>query len=112
MITVAATVRNEAGIHCRPSAAIIKEASGYPGQITVRTRGGMCDLKSIMGLLGLELGRGQKLKITVEGPREKSFAAKLKKLFETRFDFPPREPGKTASDLIAAARRGASKSRA
>jgi phosphocarrier protein len=100
MIGVTAIVRNEAGIHCRPSALIVKEAAPYTGQITIATASGSCDAKSIMGLLAMGLGPGERVSITVEGPDEAAQAERLRMLFETHFDFPPRPPGQTTPDLI------------
>ena len=100
MTTVKATIRNEAGIHCRPSAAIVKMAGPYPGEITVVSESGRCDLKSIMGLLSLGLGPGEKISLKVKGPGEKEFASRLKTLFETHFDFPPRLPGQSTESLL------------
>jgi phosphocarrier protein len=101
MTKVTARIRNEAGIHCRPSAAIVKEAMLYAGTILVSSSSGTCDVKSIMGLLALGLGPDEEITIEVSGAAEKEFAAKLKRLFETHFDFPPRAPGQDTTTLIA-----------
>lgn len=103
MIEREATIRNEAGIHCRPSAAIVKEAMTYSGTITVTHSSGSCDLKSIMGLLGLGLGPGETVVISVTGPGEKDYADKMQKMFETHFDFPPRIDDQTTQSLISEA---------
>lgn len=102
MITVKATIRNEAGIHCRPSAAIVKAVAACPGQVTVTSSSGSCDLKSIMGLLALGLAPNEKIEISVSGEDERNWARKLKTLFEKRFDYPPRAPGQTTATLLAA----------
>ncbi len=100
MIETQATVQNQAGIHCRPSAAIVKEAMKYPGTITITHSSGSCDLKSIMGLLALGLGPGETIAIAVDGPDEKKYAEKLRTLFETHFDFPPRDENQSTQTLI------------
>ena len=86
-----AIVRNEAGIHCRPSAVIIKAMAGYPGHIRIKTSAGEVDCRSIMGLLSLAMSRGTRITLFVEGPDEDTLCARLVELFETDFDFPPRE---------------------
>jgi phosphotransferase system HPr (HPr) family protein len=82
-----AIVRNDAGIHCRPSAVIIKAASQYAGEITVFTGAGDVDLHSMLALVALGLDVGSEVRIRVTGPDEEAFCALLAELFETRFDF-------------------------
>lgn len=91
MIERTAQIRNNAGIHCRPSAVIIKAVQPYPGMAKVSTENGEATLHSIMGLLSLCLEKGTRVRITVDGPEEQSFAEELVKLFETEYDFPPRD---------------------
>lgn len=91
MKELTATVRNAHGIHCRPSALIIKEASTYAGDITVSTDSGHCDLKSVYGLLSLGLLPESTVTIQVAGPDEDAYCQKLRGLFEQCYDFPPRD---------------------
>lgn len=88
MTEASATVRNEQGIHCRPSAQIIKETEGYEGVVKVSNESGDCDLRSVMDLLMLALGKGSVVRIEVDGPGEVEFCRKLVDLFEYHFDFP------------------------
>ncbi len=89
MIEKSATIRNEQGIHCRPSAVILKEISGYDGEILILSSEGTSDLKSVMGLMALGLHEGAEIQIQVTGPDEEAMASKLVELFQTEFDFPP-----------------------
>jgi len=93
MIEMSATVLNTNGIHCRPSAVIAKETLNYEGRITIIYESHTCDPRSVMALITLGLHEGSKIKIQVEGPDENTMCRKLVKLFETHFDFPPREDG-------------------
>lgn len=93
MVELPATVRNAMGVHCRPSAVIVKAATGYKGAITVKTESGECDLRSVMHLIALGLQQGATLTVRVTGPDEDAFCRKLVELFETHFDFPPRAEG-------------------
>jgi phosphotransferase system HPr (HPr) family protein len=70
MVEATATIRNSAGIHCRPSAAIVKAINDYPGRMEISAPGGTCDPRSIMGLLSLCLEAGTPVRITVDGPDE------------------------------------------
>jgi phosphocarrier protein len=88
MVTANAKVRNGYGIHCRPSAIIVKESQTYSGTITVDTDDGRnADAKNMLAVIGLGLTCGDELRIAVSGPDEQAVCAKLKKLFETEFDF-------------------------
>lgn len=89
MYEAKATVQNEAGIHCRPSAVLVKEGMAYPGQILVTAESGTCTLTSALECIMLGLENGTELTIQVSGPDEEAFCKKLVELFETHFDFPP-----------------------
>lgn len=89
MFEARAVVRNEAGIHCRPSAILVTEGSAYPGRILVTAASGSCDLRSALELIMLGLESGAEVTIQVAGPDEVEYCKKLVGLFETHFDFPP-----------------------
>ena len=91
MTEVKAVIRNKAGIHCRPSAILVKEGMAYPGEILVSAESGTCTLTSALELIMLGLECGTEVTIQVSGPDEEAEAQKLKELFETEFDFPPQE---------------------
>jgi phosphocarrier protein len=90
MVHGEAVIQNEMGIHCRPSAVIVKEMQGYPGTMIVRMDAMEVDCRSIMGLLSLGLGKGVRVHLTVEGPDEVAMCRRLVALFEMRYDFPPK----------------------
>ncbi len=90
MVKVQAVVQNEAGIHCRPSAVLVKEGCAYEGSILVSASSGTCNLKSALELIMLGLEKGARIEIEVSGPGEEGMASRLIELFETHFDFPPR----------------------
>jgi phosphotransferase system HPr (HPr) family protein len=87
MIIIAATIQNEHGIHCRPSAMIIRSIADYPGTIEVHCEHGSANPRSMLALMSLGLSCGTPLTIQVDGPDEQTMADRLKELFETRFDF-------------------------
>ncbi|MDR0994216.1 MAG: HPr family phosphocarrier protein [Verrucomicrobiota bacterium] len=89
MQTRQATIANPQGIHCRPSALIVKEFMSYPGKITITNENGSVDLSSVLQLLSLEMHLGNTVVVTVEGENEEQVADRLLELFQTRFDFPP-----------------------
>lgn len=89
MVEVTAVIRNTMGIHCRPSAVIVKESRAFRGEIDVVAPDGHCDPRSILDLISLGLAEGAPVTIRVCGPGEKKFAPKLAELFERHFDYPP-----------------------
>ena len=84
-----AIIANSQGIHCRPSALIVKEFQGYPGTIRISNGNGSCDVSSVMQLLSLEMHQGSKVKVEVMGENETATADRLVELLQTHFDFPP-----------------------
>jgi phosphocarrier protein len=96
MIEKTATIRNGQGIHCRPSARIVTEASRYSGKITVYAESGEADLRSLLSLVSLGLQENSSVRIRVEGDDEEAVCTKFAELFETHFDFPPlSQPGRS-----------------
>jgi phosphocarrier protein HPr len=84
-----AIIANSQGIHCRPSALIVKEFMGYPGNIRISNPNGSCDVSSVMQLLSLEMHKDSKVKVEVMGENEAATADRLVELLQTHFDFPP-----------------------
>lgn len=88
------TIRNRAGIHCRPSSVILQavgnEFSDHKFLLT-NPAGDSCELNSIMGLLALGLARGDTAELQVEGPREDEAIVKVAGLLEREYDFPPQK---------------------
>jgi phosphocarrier protein len=88
MVEVKAVIKNEAGIHCRPTAVITQAASGCQSTVTVSAPSGTCNLGSALELMMLGLEQGTQIILQAEGPDEATAAEKFKELFETNFDFP------------------------
>ena len=100
VVELPAIIRNSAGIHCRPSACIVKATAAYPGQITVVADAGECDPRSIMALIALGLDQGTTISIRVEGPDEEDQCRRIVELFETHYDFPHRHPGEDTQVIL------------
>jgi phosphotransferase system HPr (HPr) family protein len=88
MVETTAVIKNEAGIHCRPTAVITQAAAGVRSAITVTAPAGSCQIGSALELLMLGLEQGTQITLQAVGPDEAEAAAKFKDLFETEFDFP------------------------
>ena len=87
------TVKNKAGIHCRPSSVIlnaINKEFPYHSFYVETGDGQETELNSILTLSSLGLTVGSKAILKVEGPDEEKAAQRIGDLFENEFDFPPR----------------------
>ncbi len=87
------TVRNKAGIHCRPSSVIlntINKEFPYHTFVIETSDGQETELNSILTLISLGLTVGSKAILRVTGPDEEKAIARIGDLFEYEFDFPPR----------------------
>ncbi len=91
MVKTSATIKNKMGIHVRPSGVIIQAVKDFPGKIVIGKNHSESVLATAIDLLALGLLKGDMITIEVHGPGEDRICARLKKLFETEFDFPPRK---------------------
>lgn len=88
MIKKELTIRNHAGIHCRPSSAIIAKAGEFPGhEFSLTGTRGSSSLTSILDLLALGLQCGEKVTLTVSGEKEEEAAKVLAEAVEFEYDF-------------------------
>ena len=81
------SLKNELGLHMKPAAMFVQEASKFKCSIKVSKEGEGTKIngKSIMGLLMLAAEYGSKLTIKADGPDEKEAVAALAKLFQDKF---------------------------
>ncbi|MDD2403021.1 MAG: HPr family phosphocarrier protein [Victivallaceae bacterium] len=93
MIEKTAKIVNQAGIHCRPSSVILNKIQEYPGCVfTVCPKGkDPVELNSILSLIALGLHCGDEVTIKAEGENEEIGCVEIARLFNTEFDFPPRQ---------------------
>ena len=84
------TVRNKAGIHCRPSSVILNTITQeFPGcKFTIVGDGNSAELNSILALIAMGLVCGAQATLRVEGPDEEKALKRIGDLFEYEFDFP------------------------
>jgi phosphocarrier protein len=84
-----AVIQNEAGIHCRPSAHIVKSVQGYSGDMRVWNEDGESDLRSMLSLMMMALTCGTEINVAVCGPNEAAQLEAVIGLLEKVYDFPP-----------------------
>ena len=66
-------LRNASGLHARPAAVLVRAAGALQSRVRVlnlNRPGSEADGKSILGVLALGAGRGDPIRIEIEGPDE------------------------------------------
>ena len=62
----------DTGIHARPATLLVQTASKYDSDINLEYKGKKVNLKSIMGVMSLGIGKGAEITISAEGKDEQS----------------------------------------
>ena len=78
-------VTNEAGIHARPSAAIVKTAAKFTSSITLALDGLEVNGKSIMGVMMLAAPCGSTVLVRANGDDAEAAAVAMVALFGSKF---------------------------
>ena len=86
MIRRTVTIRNRAGLHTRPAAAIVKLASKFESEFFVVKDGFRINGKSIIGVMTLAAAQGSELVLEFDGPDEEAAANELAGYFEKGFE--------------------------
>lgn len=86
------TIRNKAGIHCRPSSIILNtiQQKYQLHTFVIEKDAEETELNSILSLISMGLACGEQALLTVSGPDEDKAIAEIGDLFEYEFDFPPK----------------------
>jgi len=82
------TVVNAVGLHARPAAVFVAEASRFASQIRVRNAtsdSDWVDAKSILSVLTLGVEQHHEIEITASGPDEAQAVAELEELITGDF---------------------------
>lgn len=88
MIEREVTIRNRAGLHTRPAAAIVKTAARFGSEFTICRDEMEINGKSIIGVMTLAAEQGSTLLLRFEGADEEAAAEAVVALFERGFDEP------------------------
>ncbi|MBW0000499.1 MAG: phosphoenolpyruvate--protein phosphotransferase [Verrucomicrobia bacterium] len=98
------TVEAEHGIHARPAAALADTARRFKSVVEVAGPSGRtADAKSVVALLGLEIGRGQPICIVARGADAQQAVEALSSLARTAFGRVEKRPPTTRVETVAAA---------
>ncbi len=88
MIQREVTIRNKAGLHTRPAAAIVKLAAKFKSDFYIEKDDIEINGKSIIGVMTLAAEQGSKLLLKFDGVDEEEACKAMVDLFERGFDEP------------------------
>jgi phosphocarrier protein len=86
MIEKTVKIVNQAGLHTRPAATIVKMAAKYKCDFFISKDGININGKSIIGVMTLAAEKGSKLVLTFDGEDEKQAAEEISDYFSRGFD--------------------------
>lgn len=82
MSTKTFTVTADTGIHARPATLLVQAASKYASDINLEFNNKKVNLKSIMGVMSLGIGKGAQIVISAEGSDEESALQAIETLLQ------------------------------
>jgi phosphotransferase system HPr (HPr) family protein len=86
MRSIQLPIANTSGLHARPAALFVRTAAAFRSDVRVRNLGrtvAPVDAKSILGVLGLGVGRGSIIEITAVGVDEAEAIRAMRELVES-----------------------------
>ncbi|HRI47471.1 MAG: HPr family phosphocarrier protein [Ignavibacteriaceae bacterium] len=86
MISETVKIVNNAGLHTRPAATIVKIASKYKSDFFIKKDGLKINGKSIIGVMTLAAEMGSELELTFDGPDEINLAQDIVGFIQRGFD--------------------------
>lgn len=91
MVETTLKVRHPLGLHARPAVKFVQTAASFHSKVEIINLSGSdrkADAKSILGILSINVGQNQEIKIIVDGPDEEQAIAALTELVEDNFGEP------------------------
>lgn len=86
MIERTVKIINDAGLHTRPAATIVKLAAKYKSEFFINKDGMHINGKSIIGVMTLAAEKGSELILSFDGPDEEEAANEIINYFNRGFD--------------------------
>jgi len=80
------TVQNRLGLHARPAALVVSEASKFRSEIHLSKDDVEINAKSIMGVMMLAAEKGSRILVTACGEDEQQAVEAIEALFASKFD--------------------------
>jgi phosphocarrier protein len=64
-------ITSESGIHARPATSLVNAVNSFTADVNLEANGRKVNLKSIMGVMSLGIGKGTTITVSAEGDDEK-----------------------------------------
>ncbi|OMP66206.1 phosphocarrier protein HPr [Domibacillus epiphyticus] len=77
------TVTADTGIHARPATLLVQTASKFSSDINLEFNGKTVNMKSIMGVMSLGIGKGAEIVISAEGSDETTALEAIESLLKS-----------------------------
>lgn len=91
MESIELVVHHKVGLHARPAALFVETAKKFSSKIAVSKDSHSVDAKSILAVLTLGVGQGDKITLTADGSDESEALGALRELIESNFGMPEEE---------------------
>ena len=85
MVSREITIINKLGLHARPAAQLVKTASKFAAEISLRKDDLEVNCKSIMGVMMLAAEMGARVTVIADGKDEEQALKAIVKVFESKF---------------------------
>lgn len=85
MVELELTIMNKLGLHARPAAQLVQEASKFKSEIKLKRHNLEVNAKSIMGVMMLAAELGSKITIIADGPDEKKAIKAVAQVIQSKF---------------------------
>lgn len=91
MESIELVVHHKVGLHARPAALFVETAKKFNSKITVSKDSRSVDAKSILAVLTLGVGQGDKITLSADGSDASEALGALRELIESNFGMPEEE---------------------
>ena len=82
MISFTYTITHPTGLHARPAAQLVEVCRGLSSQVTIGKGERSVPITGLVGLMLLEVHRGDTVTVALEGPKEQEEATVLQTYFQ------------------------------
>ncbi len=86
MLRKKARILNEAGLHARPAASLVKLASKFESDFFIEMQGYKVNGKSILGVMTLAAECGAEVELIMNGEDEHEAMESITELFDNKFN--------------------------
>nr|WP_295971694.1 phosphocarrier protein HPr [uncultured Bacillus sp.] len=76
------TITNDAGLHARPSTALVTSVTPFNSEIVIEYNARSVNIKSIMGVMSLGIPKGAIVKVTTTGDDELQVLEKIDEIMK------------------------------